>query len=513
MPQPQRPESEEIPVILPTTTPGPFENTDASGRRKGRITARLVTFGFGCILVSLAVGVFVFLPDMVERPVADRPVAEPLRDATGNAEQPYGGAAEDSRQATSGLDAAPARRDAEQAVGNLLRRQAALEAQGITVWAAKDYSSALEKADAGNLFFARGEFREALTRYNEALGLLESLQDSKAARLAAALDAGDRALADGNGPEARSQFARALAIDATNVRAQQGAARAKNVEEMTRLLSDARQHEENGELSLARTVYREAVALDPQAQAARTALQRVENTLAVERFRASMSEALSAIEQQDFSSARRALDTARGIDPASVAVADAETRLNESVQRQQIAENRARAQRFQQAEQWADAARAYAAILAIDPDIQFAIAGEATSRDFARLHEQLDRYLQEPSRLYSPRPLQAAEQLMSNAAQTPHPGQLLQRKLNSLTQLIAAAKSPVPVVLLSDDVTEVMLYQVGDLGSFAKRELALRPGHYTATGKRTGYRDVRRTFTVTAGQSLAPIVVRCEEKI
>ena len=510
---PRRPEGEQIPVIVPTLTPASVEHSNGGAGDKDRGRTHLVTFvtiGLGAILLSLAVGVFIFLPGMVDRPEVVPPATEPVRGKDTNVDQHSSSAAEGSNEAA---ERGQARRDAEQVVGKLLRSQAALEAQGVGVWGAEDYALALAKADSGNDYFASGAFVEALTHYNEALALLEDLKVTKAARLSAALEAGERALASGDGAKARSQFARALAIDATNVRAQQGAERAKNVEKMTRLLSEAHQHEQDGELGQALAGYREAAMLDPQSLAARTGLERVASTLAGKRFRANMSAALSAIERQDFAGARRALEKARVIDPASVAVADAEARLNESEQRHQIAAHRTRAQQFERAEKWAEAASEYAAILAIDSDIQFAISGEATSRDLARLHAQLDRYLQEPSRLHSARPLRAAEQLLRSTGTTVPHGPHLQRKLDSLARLVIAAKSPVPVVLLSDGLTEVMLYRVGELGSFSRRELSLRPGIYTVTGKRAGYRDVRYEFTVSGGRSLDPIVVRCEERI
>ena len=508
MPQPNRSNHEEIPIILPAIN---TTQTATGTGTKGRIAARWITFGLGCILVSLALFVMFELPDRVNRADAGRSQPQVSHDRREALDQAARGAS--AAPASTDFALRQARRSAEQAVGSLLRKRTALEAQGVTIWGGEDYSSALEKVDAANLRFAKEDFLAAQALYAEALTLLERLQASKPVRLSAALAAGEEALSQENGPRARSEFARALAIDSTDIRAQQGAKRASNLEETLKLLSAAREHEANNALKLARAAYEQALVLDPQAHAARASLERIESTLANERFRASMSEALSAIQREDFTTARNALAVARAIDPESPAVGDAEVRLKESGERHQIAQHKARAERFAEAEQWADAAGEYASILAIDPDIQFAIAGEKTSRESARLYDRLDRYLNEPTRLYSPRPLRAAEQLLSYAADAPNPGRQLRSKIESLASLIASAKVPVPIVLVSDGLTEVMLYQVGDLGRFSERELPLRPGRYVAAGKRLGYRDVRREFSVTPGQSLARIIVRCEEKI
>ena len=65
----------------------------------------------------------------------------------------------------------------------------------------------------------------------------------------------------------------------------------------------------------------------------------------------------------------------------------------------------------------------------------------------------------------------------------------------------------------SDQLTSVTLYRVGALGSFAAKDLELRPGTYTVIGSRDGYRDVRQTFTVRPGRNLPPISIVCVEPI
>ena len=75
-------------------------------------------------------------------------------------------------------------------------------------------------------------------------------------------------------------------------------------------------------------------------------------------------------------------------------------------------------------------------------------------------------------------------------------------------------RKPIPVQLVSDKRTQVLVYHVGDLGSFESKRLELTPGEYTVVGRCPGYRDVRRTISVKADQaSVGPITIRCEEKI
>jgi hypothetical protein len=89
----------------------------------------------------------------------------------------------------------------------------------------------------------------------------------------------------------------------------------------------------------------------------------------------------------------------------------------------------------------------------------------------------------------------------------------LQKQIATLTDWVARADVPVPVAIESDNVTQVTIYRVGDLGAFGQRSLDLVPGSYTLVGTRPGYRDVRRQINVAPGAPLEPIVIRCEDRI
>jgi len=54
---------------------------------------------------------------------------------------------------------------------------------------------------------------------------------------------------------------------------------------------------------------------------------------------------------------------------------------------------------------------------------------------------------------------------------------------------------------------------VGFFGAFERKQVELKPGKYTVTGRRSGFRDVRREITVSPGQAEQIIVIRCLEPI
>jgi hypothetical protein len=107
----------------------------------------------------------------------------------------------------------------------------------------------------------------------------------------------------------------------------------------------------------------------------------------------------------------------------------------------------------------------------------------------------------------------AARDTLARAGNISNAGPVLQKQLATLKDWIARADVPVSVALQSDNVTQVTIYRVGQLGTFAERSLELVPGSYTVVGTRPGYRDVRREINVRPGAASEPVVIRCEDRI
>ncbi len=109
--------------------------------------------------------------------------------------------------------------------------------------------------------------------------------------------------------------------------------------------------------------------------------------------------------------------------------------------------------------------------------------------------------------------MQKATLLVVDITRMPDIGPRLAGQRDELSRLLKRAATPLTVRLVSDNATSVSVYKVGKLGSFASRELSLRPGTYVAVGSRPGYRDVRVEFRVGPEVESKPIVVQCEEVI
>ncbi|CAN5135377.1 hypothetical protein BH24PSE2_BH24PSE2_04200 [soil metagenome] len=482
--------------------------------RRGRRTlpaAALATM-FALLLIALAAVVF-YLPRLVEPPaISGVDEAESVREAVDRSRPVRASSAEDVEPWRQAMIARE-RKAAQDILAQLLRKQFELEERAVEQWAAEDFAAAREQAEAGDALFRSHDYAEAAAAYTRGHHLLDALLERVTPTLAAALDAGDRALARDNGDAAREAYELALAIEPRNPRAQRGLDRVASLDEVLALMQSGRQHEEAGRLEQAAANFRQAATLDADLAPARTALAQVEARLADTQFSEAMSAGFAALQRDDYGGARAAFAQARRLKPSAPGPAEGLTQVELAVRLDEIASHREQAAALEAEERWSEAAEIYEAALELDADLAFAQAGLRRSRARAELTDRLDAYLNAPERMSSEKVHAAATALVQQLSRLTERGSQLESRIARLEELLKLAVTPVRVRLESDNQTQVVVHKVGELGTFESRELELRPGTYTVVGSCAGYRDVRRELEISAGNPPAPVVVRCEDKI
>ena len=410
-------------------------------------------------------------------------------------------------------DSASSRSDAEQAMQDFLLARARLELAEVAVWGEPEWGQAIEGADKGNGHFSQRRFSMAAEAFTASLELLLLLESESGQRLAVALDSGWRALQEDDGASALEFFEIAKAIDGGSLDALDGLERARVRPDMLRLMAAGNTARSNNGLTQAQTAYLEAVALDGAYEPAEVALREVVEEIEEIAFRDAMSRALSALGAEQVEIAEAALRQAASLKPDAEVVKNTQQELAQTKQRLWLQGQRQAAAKAESREDWSSAVAIYRKVLARVPQAAFARQGVIFAADRERLHQQLDHYLQDPTRVYSDQPRANAEKLLASAANPPAGETGLAEKVRRLQALIFEATTPRTVTLKSDGLTTVQIYHVGRLGQFISQQLELRPGTYTVVGSRPGYRDVRQTLTVKPGPEQPALDIRCEETV
>ena len=488
-----------------------------TGISRHTVPAKLAWAAFFLLLI-VALGVFYYLPKTIQHSRHKKEVAEnttlPAQDASRHPPSPSSttsikGGITPWAQAQLAQD----RRTAEQILTDLVEKQSALERKGVVIWGAPTFESAQAKAAEGDEAFRQNNFKMATHAYSEGVKLMEQLLEEAQSVFNTTLTEGWEAFKAENSESAKKSFKLALTIDPSHEEAKQGLARAETLEQVLELSESGRQHEQQNNLPRAQADFQQASQLDPEFEPVRAALLRINNKLRNISFKQTMSEGFASLNRQDYNAARKSFERARNLKPQSQEPLDGLAQVDLNLRLSQIAEHQHSARLLEQQERWNEAVKHYAAALKLDPTLVFAQQGKTRSVEQSTLSKKLNFFIENPQRLASKDVLDSAIKLKHEALAVATSGPIRQQQITSLSKLIEQAQTPVPVRLESDNLTNVVLYKVGKLGSFNTRKLDLRPGTYTAVGTRAGYRDVRLQFTVVAGKIPTPVVVRCEEKI
>ena len=151
---------------------------------------------------------------------------------------------------------------AEQLLGEWLRLQARAEADDIAAWGADSYPAILAETAIGDLKYQEKLYTESEAAYQKSIRNLNDLLASKEDRLLSALENGEQALAEHDSSAAAENFGMALIIDPYNEQARRGLERARTLDQVLILYNEGLELEQQGSLSAARKVFKEATVID-----------------------------------------------------------------------------------------------------------------------------------------------------------------------------------------------------------------------------------------------------------
>lgn len=405
------------------------------------------------------------------------------------------------------------RKEAQDRLAELLAAQATLNEGKVELWGSEDYQRGLERARFGDEAYLTQNFNEARDNYLAGTEVFNSLINSIPEVLASNLAEGEAALSDNDSATARDRFTIANGLQPGNQQAVIGYARAESLDQVNELIARAEASLEVEELQQAREHYQQAVLIDDLHVQARQGLIAVDRLILENRFSQIMSAGFAHLQnnapQQAIEAFQRAATLGINTEQARAAI----TQTQDEVARVDIERHRNAASIAEQNEQWQNAVNAYDAVLAVDPNLVFAIAG----KDYAQKREHLDQLLEaaiaNPERLGEQAVYDQTLDVYYTGRNLESPGPRLTRQLEDLEVWLQVSQVPVDVQLVSDNVTRVSLLRVAELGMFQTQSLSLKPGRYVAIGTRSGFRDVRQEFVVGFGQTPDAVVIQCDEQV
>ena len=356
-------------------------------------------------------------------------------------------------------------------------RLAGLEKRSAGTWGGAQFARGKQRLAAADVASGSREYGVALARLREADADLKAVEQRVDATLRAALAAGFAAVESGDAAAARRQFDVALAIDSSNAAAKRGLRRLDTLDEVRRLLAEAAEQERNGQAAAATATYRKALALDPDTVAARSALGRLEAQATGDAFGAAIADALAALSRKDYAAAR----APTSVPGASVREHPRSARDSSrwSARSAIAASARTSTPRRRPSARSAGATRSssIARRCKIDAKLLAAQQGVERAEPRAMLDAELASYLERPERRVLERHARRRARDARAGGRGPEPGAgAFAPDRPSSAICVAAAETPVRLAIASDNQTDVIIYRVGKLGAFERKDMDLLPG-------------------------------------
>ena len=408
------------------------------------------------------------------------------------------------------------RQNSQKLLAEIIMLRDGLTSQSIEQWADFEFRSALSLITAGDEQYGYGNYSESMASFNQALEQLKTLQILGEEKYQQALITGINAIenaAIGDPAIASAAATLAMAIDASDSRSIALNQRATALPQLIEALQNAEQQLAIKQLEKASSYYQQAVAIDGKHKKAADGLVATQRAITEQSFRRAMSRGFTALEQNRFPQATDAFNQAGNIYPGRQAVIQALSQVETQQSQLLVSQQMQQAGDLERQEQWQQALGIYQSLLQTDPSLTQAKVKTIPVTVRATLHNQLQAALADPLKLSNANAYQKGRRLLKDARGIANPGPVLSQQVADLDRYLSQSTIPVPVVLLSDSLTEVTLFRVAKLGTFEQTSVQLKPGHYIAAGSRNGYRDVRVEFTITGEPMEEPILVSCNEAI
>ncbi|MGI9310985.1 MAG: hypothetical protein ACR2P7_05550 [bacterium] len=382
----------------------------------------------------------------------------------------------------------------------------------LPVWADGKYAPEALKARAVERFAAH-DYARAREVLREAGAVVAQAEADYAAQLATAKRAAREAFAADDAPRAEQSLREALRLDpqdAEMLALQPRVAALAQVLEQLRAADVA--NKENRPRKEVAALQR-ALALDPSRADIQSRLRALQAKVKAQRFAAAAGRAHDALQAGELNAAQQHLATARKISPDDAEVAALTSRLQRARIEREFAAEFALGGDATQRDDWTTAVAHFQRARQLKPNDKSAIEQHDAAQRIVVAARELESLLAQPHRL-GDRAVHAAagayarevEPLLGASAH-------LRERHRALLRAVAAYATEVPVVVVSDNATEIIVRGEGRVGKTLRRTIQLRPGRRVFEGSRLGYKSKLVELSIAPGAVGMEVSVICDERI
>lgn len=149
----------------------------------------------------------------------------------------------------------------------------------------------------------------------------------------------------------------------------------------------------------------------------------------------------------------------------------------------------------------------------IQPNNLKAVNGSRLASSITSMSNDMSRYLNAQHRLASKNIADLARKLIQKSEKISGNSPSLDSQSQALSEALVSYSTKVPVRIISDGLTQVLVRRIGQVGMVKNKTIKLNPGSYTFEGVRKGYKSKLVSVTILPGAKDLKIEVVCNEQI
>jgi len=388
-----------------------------------------------------------------------------------------------------------------------------LKTDGFLNWSAESQRDLLFLKDSAISAFSAGDYAQALALVQKATELAgERLNAKKAAFDQAFEDATNAKLAE-DYETAKESIRRALLLSPESPETQKLSSDIDALPNVIKYLRAVKIAKKENNLQQELESLRKVLELDSDRKAIQERVLFISTEINERAFARQIWNGLSHVKNRQLKSAQENLVAARHLfpkrDETSILGAKIAT-LKSNLKTEQLIDA---AKLASAKDDWSQSLELFGRAKEIQPNNQFAVEGQILAFSIVSSHDQISRHLDAPHRLSSTNVAAGVSRLIEKSRALAGNSKSLDQETANLADVFASFMVEVPVSVVSDGLSRVLVRGVGRIGITKEKVIKLRPGTYTFEGSRTGYKSklVRVNIPPRANQIRVEVV--CDERI
>ena len=254
--------------------------------------------------------------------------------------------------------------------------------------------------------------------------------------------------------------------------------------------------------------------IKPDEEEVKTRIEEANRELQDQRFKRAIGEVRQALSSQDVEKARNALTKAQRFNPSHLEITRLNQNIEELVRDLEVAKLIQAAANGAIQDDWVTVQQNLELALKLNPKLIDAIEGWDLAKSIIDAQSKFDDYLARSDRLSSKNIVDAVHRELEEAQVLLKYSPRLRTAVSELEIEVVKWQTEVPVRVISDGKTHIIVRRVGIIGTVRDREIMLKPGTYRFEGSRRGYRNKLVEVKITPhANEITEVTVICDERV